>query len=476
MFKSVILCILLGSCLQKSTSKINAPVDAAGEFEGRILPDNFRLLTGFRLVDRLQDLKRRAILSDIPYSGSMYPSNEGGADVDGALSRYDRANGTSAVSWERASGLHITAMKTASNEWYGHCNGFASASTRHVEPKLPVLRNGVTFSPSDIKALLAEVYMSGRHVSLSGVQCKTPLSVVNRDPFVRKDPTKMNPCEDTNPANFHLALSNFLGGPNPMPFVIELGTDVQIWNYPVYGYSCDNCVNDQWREVNTSQALAILGGSGTKYKFNPDAKRFFDVAMTVSMADRVLRESVGVRKQLAEKFRYILETDQEGKILGGEWAAESRAKIPDFIWMALDPVTNQSDDKRRANAQVDHETVFAMWRESLGSDAQTFEPVRSPSWAYTWGYNFDFQASINESRSGVFFTGRPAKFQLDLTSEVWKGASVELSYDGVIVGSRTISDSTSFMLPVTRSGHGQLSVTIKKGSRNESFVLPVYSL
>lgn len=35
--------------------------------------------------------------------------------------------------------------------WHGHCNGWTSAAIRHAEPESSVKRNGVTFSPSDIK-------------------------------------------------------------------------------------------------------------------------------------------------------------------------------------------------------------------------------------------------------------------------------------------------------------------------------------
>jgi hypothetical protein len=43
--------------------------------------------------------------------------------------------------------------------WYGHCNGWTAAAMRHAEPQHSVTRNGVVFTPTDIKGLLADLYM-----------------------------------------------------------------------------------------------------------------------------------------------------------------------------------------------------------------------------------------------------------------------------------------------------------------------------
>ena len=43
--------------------------------------------------------------------------------------------------------------------WHGHCNGWTAATIRHAEPQNSVRINGVTFTPADIKAMLAEIYI-----------------------------------------------------------------------------------------------------------------------------------------------------------------------------------------------------------------------------------------------------------------------------------------------------------------------------
>jgi hypothetical protein len=53
-------------------------------------------------------------------------------------------------------------------DWSGHCNGWTSAAIRHAEPQQSVVRNGVVFTPSDIKGLLAELYIYNDVEDLSG--------------------------------------------------------------------------------------------------------------------------------------------------------------------------------------------------------------------------------------------------------------------------------------------------------------------
>ena len=147
----------------------------------------------------------------VPYSGYIYPDTAGG--TASVLRKYDRAfNGgrTSATSWEYRDTsmkepvpglfgnsrfgrrLGLTRMRTP--DWYGHCNGWTSAAIRHAEPVNNVVRNGVTFEPSDIKALLAEIYIYNDH-----------------DVLIGKDGAAVNP------GTFHAVICNWLGrGQHPL--------------------------------------------------------------------------------------------------------------------------------------------------------------------------------------------------------------------------------------------------------------------
>ena len=113
---------------------------------------------------RLDDLPKTGSVTEakIPMSGGYYAEPYGGTNivVDGnktPLQKYDAAfNGGAdkAAAWE-------TAKHSSSTSWAGHCNGFSAAVTRNpAEPKDPVTKNGVTFGPKDIKALMAEIHMN----------------------------------------------------------------------------------------------------------------------------------------------------------------------------------------------------------------------------------------------------------------------------------------------------------------------------
>ncbi|MDP6446331.1 MAG: hypothetical protein QF805_21245, partial [Pirellulaceae bacterium] len=104
-----------------------------------------------------------------PYSGYIYPDTGGGTIR--TLRKYDAAfNGrrslaTSFEQWDTTSQKERKGRgffgrgRMRTPHWHGHCNGWAAAAIRHAEPQNSVVRNGYTFTPSDIKALLAEIYI-----------------------------------------------------------------------------------------------------------------------------------------------------------------------------------------------------------------------------------------------------------------------------------------------------------------------------
>jgi hypothetical protein len=472
--------ITLG-CLQPSQKKpksdeatLTAALGANAAEEARILGDNFRVLFHVELEKRITKLAVRGGVDIKPYSGSMYPSTGGGTNQSRALDQYDRAFLTKAAAWERARPAHSTPIKSKANAWHGHCNGFAAASTRHREPRMPVTINGVSFSARDIKALLAEVYMSQRTVSLSGLQCDQPLARLQKDPFRRPDVTKMDKCEDTNPGNFHLALTNLLGGANPIPFIAELSPDLEIWNYPVYRYSCLNCTENGWREISVAQAESVVAGVYTgarKYRFNPAATKFYDVALQVHLSDQLEVEAIGLHKEKLVRYRYVLEANDAGEIIGGEWGAESRGTQPDFLWLALDPSPATGDEKY-ANPEVDPDKVFALWRESLRLEGITDidEPLRYPEWSERWGNFLDFSLSLDGGRHGNVFLGKPIAGEIKLNNKRWDGATAALTIDGEGVGQLRLSADKAASFQVTvKPGMNIMTASFSKGAEREDF-------
>src|SRR5262249_6213262 len=77
-----------------------------------------------------------------------------------------------------------------------------------------------------------------------------------------------------------------------------------------------------------------LPGNGP-YTYNGSAARFFYVEMDFTF---VVESNPGDSAHSADDFSqtkhysYILEADQYGKVLGGEWAGGSKNDHPDFAW------------------------------------------------------------------------------------------------------------------------------------------------
>jgi hypothetical protein len=74
-----------------------------------------------------------------------------------------------------------------------------------------------------------------------------------------------------------------------------------------------------------------------EYELNPAAKRFFHVVLALDW----IREARPAREShvddvasytSTDTMEYILETDDEGRIEGGEYVGSSRTSHPDFIW------------------------------------------------------------------------------------------------------------------------------------------------
>jgi hypothetical protein len=99
-------------------------------------------------------------------------------------------------------------------------------------------------------------------------------------------------------------------------------------HYMVVGYA----------ETSSVQLGVAIPGQGGEYKYNTAAKRFFYVEMDLTY----IRESRPAKTSHVDQaltsysttkhYAYILETDDGGRILGGEWVGDSRDNHPDFAW------------------------------------------------------------------------------------------------------------------------------------------------
>lgn len=292
----------------------------------------FRQWWGQELELRLAELPAAGSVPDyrVPYAGHDYPDLAGGTIA--VLEKYDRAfhgGRPLAAGFERADiaehrrgrpteprGLFARLAARRVPGWYGHCNGWTAAAIRHAEPRQAVTRNGVTFTPADIKGLLAELYMYCDSQFLGGV-----------DPAI-------------HPATLHLVLANWIGrGGHPVGMETAVGEVVV--NYPVFAYRADI------RSQDTRQP---------------------QVSLTITYVVNTPRElDKGPEKHHREmRFLYTLLLDAEGRIQGGRYLPGS-AQI-DMLWVPLAPTQGGTPRNLRGNPHLNVKEVLALWRESVPAE------------------------------------------------------------------------------------------------------------
>ncbi len=263
----------------------------------------------------------------IPYSGYIYPDKQGGTTL--SLRKYDRAfNGGRMIAsgherWDTTAfkepvkgffGSVLNIKETP--RWYGHCNGWTSAAIRHAEPVHSVTKNGVTFSPSDIKALLVELYMYNEHVVLAG-ENEAPIGA----------------------AAFHAIITNWIGrGAHPLGIEVDPGKEK--WNYPAYAFSASAAKHSP-REVEVTMNVAYASDSRVEWDESP-------------------------RIEEVKYFHYALDLDADGKIVGGYFFRDS--STIDMLWVPLRPKSPGESGNESGNPFIKVETILSLWRDSVPSE------------------------------------------------------------------------------------------------------------
>lgn len=368
---------------------------------------------------KLHEIPLEGSAATIPYSGYWYPEQNGGTnngkdprgDAKSAdaspLVKYDAAfyadDVRRASIWEDEN--HTISRESLQQNpdlrnltaWFGHCNGFSAAASRHKEPEKDVVRNGITFTPKDIKALLAETYMTGNYRFLGGDRCENFNS--SGDPDERQNLQFMDKCEDINPGTLHIALGNWIGI-KKHAIVSDISQDKAIWNYPVYKYKF------KLGEITEAKALEYMKSKNTSYKFNQLKEKLYlvNAYMYYSNASDT-GEIVGGNEEKELVLNYILEVDGEDRIVGGEWAEVNRKTHPDFIWVPLEPLQG-TGHRSGANPYLKIENVMSIWAESAGYESIDDAPelIQAPLWGANWGDFSAFSLRIDGGSRGVAFS------------------------------------------------------------------------
>ena len=251
--------------------------------------------------------------------------------------------------------------------WWGLCHAWVPASILEPEPMHAVEYNGQRFEVSDIKALLLTAYDDTRSYFLGG-RCNA--REIEHDDQGRVTSAE---CRDTNAGAWHVVVTNFLGI-HGRPFVEDRTGGYQVWNQPVVGYEITH-----QEDVTLDRALDLLGVMGEAYPFNPQAVRFVEVRMTttwVTEGHPSTRPLGRAGYERTDRYHYLLEVDDRGKVIGGEWLGTSRDNHPDFLWV---PIAAETSTWRSSNPSVRLEDVrrlLELSREPEGGDDPVEEERR----------------------------------------------------------------------------------------------------
>lgn len=320
--------LMVALSLTQARPQAAAPVTFAKELDYQ--KQTYKQWWGIDLETKLSELPTEGAVPGFrtPYSGHDYPDRAGGTIA--AMRKYDAAfnRGSPATDWERkdvgghkrggrdvdapARGLFARLGRSRTPGWYGHCNGWTAASIRHAEPQYSVVRNGVTFTPADIKGMLAEIYMYTDTEFLGG-----ETSVID-------------------PAILHLTITNWLGrGSHPVG--LEMIPGEVVVNYPIFTYR--NSVKKlSEREVEVN--LSIRYGMNTHSEMNKSP-----------------------RLNQTTYFHYALTLNERGEIIGGRYYGDG-ARI-DMLWTPLKPIQGGQKGNERGNPHVNVKEVLAIWRDSV---------------------------------------------------------------------------------------------------------------
>lgn len=456
-------------------------------------------------IKKFKELPKSGEALKKPYTAHWYPYRHYGTarvfqgKKQSALHKYSQAfpsnDGSTAVDWERR--FH----SSKGSNWTGHCNGFAAASQRHFEPQFEVIRNGVRFSPADIKTLLTEVHLHVHTRILGGRRCRNVVieNAISsgggtscpagfrkivlgngkikcvKNPPARSPSPQLSACEDVNAGTFHLALANWVGR-REQTIVFDKEAYNQVWNYPLFSYRLD----DSSRYVSKAEALRLTRQRGPHYPFNSAATTFYRAKMHVGYADVLENtESSGYPtfKESNDTYTYILEIDDFGDVVGGEWIDDSYHAHPDFLWIALEPQKSMTANQARqvlsgsalqrylnsmggrSNPYLDPATVNEMWAESVGlAPDATPPPLKLASGSALWGQDPRFSILLDGEANGSAFLGKEISFDLRLTDEQ-DSHNVQVSLNNVILEPTARSNAELHFTILPRPGINTLHLS-----------------
>jgi hypothetical protein len=297
--------------------------------------DNDPSFFDYQFTYRLKDLPVEGVLSRLPWSDTYWPSNQGSINVRwnqehptgfsydspdreelllmpkseiaklAPSEKYDIFMGRYSYPLRREVSRYANPFAV---DWAGICDGWSIAAIQYAEPQVVEVKNPdgivVPFGSSDIKGLMSFSVVA--HFRANSVQ-------VGLRCALRRKLDLLSPCGDVNAGSLHIVLANELGIKKE-PFIVEVEQGREVWNQPAFGF----------KAIFLGSAVPEDGVSGVL------------VHSTLWYSDELDHPEwepvTGTTRFQAGKLDldYILDLDQSGNVIGGEYVSSSRH--PDFIW------------------------------------------------------------------------------------------------------------------------------------------------
>lgn len=248
----------------------------------------------------------------------------------------------------------LSEITAKTQPWEGSCDGWAFASMNEKPPVKSVkVRNlagqEIIFYPSDIRALLTLLYSDYRVASF-GSDCYDKRPAVDGVGRVR-----VEGCRDTNPGIFHTLLVNQLGI-GQRGFVMDTDYTAETWNYPIKSYKVEY-FNPQTnrsyanplhsgiaRAEYTRDPYAAHRSERTAYIIGVQATVEYQIEAIPAVAHRLEKN---YERTFQNHYRYDLELDANGNVIGGEWGRLSQKNHPDLLSFVTQSYINKTPQDHR---------------------------------------------------------------------------------------------------------------------------------
>jgi hypothetical protein len=137
--------------------------------------------------------------------------------------------------------------------WWGICHGWSPYAITEPPAKHSVDKNGVTFYPGDLTALMSLIYSTDLPTKFLSARCNKKDVGLDNTGRVRE-----GECRDMNPGTLFVVYTNFLGL-QQRGFVEDRTYNDQVWNQPVEGFDITNAENGKLKEITKADAIKMLG-------------------------------------------------------------------------------------------------------------------------------------------------------------------------------------------------------------------------